>query len=307
MKILATIVAVLVIVSAVFFGGLVFDAYFIAPGPEAQEKILIVESGDSVSQIADALVDGGVIKSAWPFKVFVKMTGASGQLQAGSFQLKTGMSYAAIVEALTNGRADEVTVTIPEGYTLVQIGEAVRAQLPGITTEAWTAAATPDLEGYLFPDTYRFFADATAQDVVSKMRAAFDERVGEISREDLTLASIVEREVRTPEEMKTVAGIFFNRLAIGMALQADSTVNYITGGDDPSVSYEDLQIDSPYNTYKYPGLPPGPISNPGLNAINAVREPADTPYYYFLTSPEGTVYYARTFEEHQQNRVRYLD
>jgi UPF0755 protein len=124
--------------------------------------------------------------------------------------------------------------------------------------------------------------------------------------EVLTLASIVQREVRKESEMKNVADVFLKRLSIGMALQADSTVNYITGGDDPSISLDDRDIESPYNTYQNPGLPPGPISNPGLDALTAVIHPASNPYLYFLTDDLGNVYYARTFDEHLANKAKYL-
>jgi UPF0755 protein len=322
---LASLAAVVVIVSVVYLGGYVYDAYFVAPGPAAQETVLVIEPGDSVSEIARALEDGGVIKSALPFKLYVKWSGHSGDLQAGSFDLKTGMSYAAIVDAITSGGAEEVQVTIPEGYTLKQIGETVRAAIPSISEEEWDAAVgagsplasdpfivaagkpdSVDLEGYLFPDTYRFFSDASSEDVVKKMIGTMQEKAPGITHDQLTLASIVEREVQDPEDMKEVADIFLKRLDAGMALQADSTLSYITGQESAEMTTEDLQYDTPYNTYKYPGLPPGPISNPGMNAIDAVLHPTANDWYYFLTTPEGDVVYARTFEEHVANKNRYL-
>ncbi len=233
--------------------------------------------------------------------------------------------------------AVEVTITIPEGFTLQHIGELVEAKL-GISSDDWQAETgvdspfegtrpllnskpdSVDLEGYLFPDTYRFFPDASAHDVVEKLLQTMAQKVSSIApvfnetddgtypqdlHEVLTLASIIEREVRTDADRSIVAGIFRNRLAIGMALQADSTVNYVTGKKTPGVSVEDLQIDSPYNTYKYPGLPPGPIANPGLASIIAAANPATTDYYYFLTTSEGKVVYAKTHEEHVANKARY--
>jgi UPF0755 protein len=177
------------------------------------------------------------------------------------------------------------------------------------------------LEGYLFPDTYRFRADVSAQEIVDTMISTLKRRIAEqgivlpesgvfenglTTHELITLASIVQREVLLPEEMKVVAGIFYTRMQIGMALQADSTVNYITGKKDPGVTLSDSRIESDYNTYVVLGLPPGPISNPGIDAIVATLEPTDTDYLYFLTSPEGEVHYASTFDGHISNR-QYLD
>ena len=181
--------------------------------------------------------------------------------------------------------------------------------------------ADQGLEGYLFPDTYRFRSDATSAIVAETMLLTLKRRLAEngiaIPRnlifeggltlhEIITLASMVEREVRTPEDMKLVAGIFYTRMKIGMALQADSTVNYVTGKSDTAVSLEDSRVDSPYNTYQNLGLPPGPISNPGMNAILAVLEPTDSDYLYFLTTDDGDVVYAQTFDEHVANKYQYL-
>jgi len=126
------------------------------------------------------------------------------------------------------------------------------------------------------------------------------------THEILTLSSIVEKEVRTAETMNNVADVFLKRIAIGMALQSDATINFIIKGDDPSPTYEDLEVHSPYNTYKHPGLPPGPISAPGLNALTAVFHPASNDYYYFLTTDAGDIYYAKTYDQHLENKRKYL-
>lgn len=338
MKKLGLLILALLIVGSVMLGSFVWDAYLIAPGPEAQEVEFTIESGQSVETIAQNLKEADLIKGETPFKLYAKWAKAETALQAGIFKLQTGMSYSRLVTELTRAEAAEVQVTIPEGYTLEQIGQAVREQLPQISEEDWrmvTGSDTPlrasawvlsvlpedqGLEGYLFPDTYRFREDADAETVVATMLSTLKRRLAEneivdlniLYADDLTfheiliLASIVEKEVRTEESMKNVADIFLKRLRIGMALQADSTVNYVTGGDSPSISLEDTKIDSPYNTYQRVGLPPGPISNPGLKAIDAVLNPTINDWYYFLTSPEGEVYYAKTFDEHVINKNKYL-
>lgn len=227
----------------------------------------------------------------------------------------------------------ERTITIIEGWTEEEIAQYLHKE-HGMPVTAFSKAALAypkspqgrkffgggritSVEGYLFPDTYRIYKDATALDILEKMLANFDERVTPEIRqrmhgqrltlhEGVTLASIIEKEVATSRDRRIVADIFLKRLRAGMALQADSTVNYITGKGMSRATIADTKIDSPYNTYKYRGLPPGPISNPGLDAIRAVAEPTATPYWYFLTTDDGTVIYAKDFDEHKRNRQRYL-
>lgn len=315
----------------------VYRFWLSQPSEDAQGVQIVVEEGDTLSSVIPKL--GDAVSPFW-FKVYAKFSGQESSIHPGTFTFHEGASYRAILQMLQVGSVNDVTLTIPEGFAITQMGERVVAAFPRITMEEWArvtgqfspleehpfviAAEKPDdvdLEGYLFPDTYSFFADATAEDIAKKMIDTMYERVatagihvapdGEAHdamsiHEMLTLASIVEKEVRQLATMKNVADIFLKRLEIGMALQSDATVNYITGGDDPSVSYADLEIDSLYNTYKYPGLPPGPISNPGLNALMAVAAPTANDYYYFLTTDEGDVYYAETHDEHVANKSRYL-
>lgn len=327
-------------VAFIFFGVLVgffqVHQYFFQTS-DAAEVSFTVEEGESFAAIAERLDEEGIIPSAFWFRVAGRLSGFADDVRAGTTVVVPGDRSADILGALVYpSGAAEVSVTIPEGYTLVQIGETVRAVLPQITEEEWAHVTGPDspftqdsfvlraqkpadvdLEGYLFPDTYRFFKDATADDVVERMLRTMESRVeslgsptgdadGMTTHELLTLSSLIEREVRDPEEMRQVSDIFLKRLDIGMALQSDATVNYVTGGDDPSISLSDRDIDSLYNTYKYPGLPPGPISNPGMHALRAVWSPAENPYYYFLTDSQGNVYYAETHDEHVVNKARYL-
>ncbi len=313
------------------------------PAESAVVVSVEIAPGSGVAVIADDLEAKKLIASAFWFKAFVAMNGESKNLQAGSYDLKPGFSYSTVVDLMKHAETDEVTLTIPEGYTLNQIGALVEANFQ-VTPEEWSRLtgidspfesreflvgarkpADVDLEGYLFPDTYRFTPDATGEEIVAKLLSTMETRVASLDvafpemacesgdcpeieniHELITLASMLEREVRQPETMAMVSDIFRKRLEIGMALQADSTVNYVTGGDDPSVSLADLEIDSPYNTYKYPGLPPGPISNPGLNALQAAAQPTPNDYFYFLTDDAGQVYYAKTHDEHVANKNRYL-
>lgn len=316
--------------------------WFSAAPVDVDPVTVVVEQGDTLSSIVPAMADGGLVNAFW-FKVYAKLSSKySNDIRPGTYVIGPGSAYSGILGLLRAGNESDIAITFPEGFTIAQMGERVNATFSNITLDEWkvatgqfspleshafiVAAGKPDdvdLEGYLFPDTYRFNRDATAEVIVKEMidtmqgkyetvmlkgaESSYKTACAEFTaHEYLTLASIIEKEVRTPETMAMVAGIFCKRIEIGMALQSDATVNYVTGGDDPSVSLQDLEIDSLYNTYKYNGLTPGPISNPGLNALAAVATPAANPYYYFLTTDEGDIYYAITHDEHVANKARYL-
>lgn len=343
----AIFLAVVFLVAAAVAGSFVWDAYLVSPSENAPSVTVSVEQGQNAGMVANLLEEQGVIRSGLFFRLYVRLTGTGEAFQAGSFVLKQGMSYAAVLEEMTNASKVEVEVTVPEGYTLQQMADLFEEK--GLTTkDAWFAvvgdpavdsrtderlrqakdfslefpflASKPayvSLEGYLFPDTYRFFPNAGAEEIVRRMLANFDSKLTEGMRRDLetrghtihevvTMASIVEREVRTAVDRPLVADLFWRRLNAGIALQADSTVNYVTGKSDPSVLNTDRDIDSLWNTYEYPGLPPSPISNPGLAALDAAVYPEPNDAWYFLTDAEGVVHYASTNNEHNQNRALYL-
>lgn len=326
------------IVGLILGGSYVWDAYVISADDEAEVVSFEVQQGASVDAIAQELEKTGLITSPFLFKVYVSLNDAV--LQAGSFELVPGASFSSLVDSLTHAQASEVTLTVPEGFTLAQVGERVVELFDGIDEDEWEAAVGSDavrsidaglilagipdgydLEGYVFPDTYRFRDDASADMIVQTMVLTLKRRLAESGivvpetlvfengmtfHEVMTLASIVQREVISEDDMAVVAGIFTTRLTINMALQADSTVNYVTGKKDAAVTYEDSRVQSPYNTYVTLGLPPGPISNPGIQAIEAVLNPEDSDYLYFLTDLEGNVHYATTFDQHVDNKFKYL-
>jgi len=233
-------------------------------------------------------------------------------------------------------KAPEQTITIIEGWRMEEIARYLEEQ--GLVTQVaiFSTVKNPSsellakydflqdkpakssLEGYLFPDTYRVFKNTSAEEVIGKMLDNFGSKLspellvkikasGQSIFQIITLASIVEKEVRTPEDMKMVADVFLKRLKEGIALRSDATINYITGKGLVQPSLADTQVDNLYNTYLYPGLPPGPIASPGLNAIKATIEPTPNPYYYFLTTKDGQVIYSKTYEEHLQNKRKYLN
>lgn len=300
-----------------------------------ESRSFSVNSGDSVRIIAEELKAAGIIDSTLFFRVYVKLFDTA-TLYPGNYTVIQGSSYKTIMSVLHQVESNVVRVTIPEGFSLADMGARVHATIPSISIDSWNSAVAAGgpfesdpfivaskkpkakgLEGYLFPDTYEFAKDATAQDVVKVMLDTMEKHIDELgaptgdakdmtTHEILTLSSIVEKEVRTPDSMNNVADIFLKRIAIGMALQSDATINFVIDGDDPSPTYEDLEVNSPYNTYKHPGLPPGPISAPGLNALTAVFHPNHNEYYYFLTTNAGEIYYAVTYDQHLENKRRYL-
>jgi UPF0755 protein len=300
---------------------------------ESKEINFTVNKGEGVKEISARLADKGVIRSDYWFRTYVWAREWEGDFQTGEHILKEGMNIIRIARALVSAesRPVERQITTIEGWSNNDIGKYMEEQ--GIGTKkdflrlvAKTGWQTKydffddkpldvDIEGYLFPDTYRVYNDATQEDVVKKMLDNLDKKLTAEMRRDikkkgmtvhevLTLASIVELEVRGEKDRQHVADIFLKRLKSGMGLQADSTVNYVTGKSVASASAKDIKVDSPYNTYKYRGLPPGPISNPGMTAITAVIYPESNPYYYFLTTKSGRVLYARTFEEHIKNKAQ---
>lgn len=264
-----------------------------------EETIFIIEEGQGLKEIAGDLKTERIIKSRWVFIFYVWLRGKSKNLQAGEYSLNSAMSIPEIAKKLIQGKViqDWVKVTIPEGWTNKQIEERLGKDLP------------MELEGYLFPDTYYFEKDSSIEEIVKKMRDNFDKKTESltVNSEIIILASIVQNEVNSVEDMSTVAGIFYNRLKLGMPLQSDATVNYVTGKKLRQPLIEDTKIESPYNTYLHPGLPPGPISNPGLDAIKATIYPEDTDYLYFLNPLDGETIFSKTFEEHNVNKKKYLE
>lgn len=333
----------LVVIAAAF--GL--SVYYSSPGaPET--AIFTVVQGESVESITDRLAEAGFVRSRPLFRWALSKSGMATRLQPGEHALSGVRTYDDIIRRLASGgaAADEATLLVREGESLRHIRAALEAlgaetaadglyaitgapaEYPARLSSGAAAlaedyaflAGRPDsvgLEGYLFPDTYRIYRDASAEDVVRKMLDNFGERMtddiladvksgGRTFHEIVTMASILEREVRGAEDQRLVSDIFWRRLEGGMRLQSCATVNYVTGGSSPAVSYEDTQIDSPYNTYRYDGLPPGPIGNPGIAAIAAAAGPTPNDYWYFLTDSDGRVHYARTLDEHNRNKAAYL-
>ncbi len=311
--------------------------------PASDDSTLVVftiNPGETAATIAPRLQRDGLITDAQLFLWLVRYRGVDAQLEAGDYELRPNMTMEEIIETLQHGRLIEVTVTIPEGKRAEEIAALLEEQ-GGVDGEVFIALANAggfaydflldrpegapsSLEGFLFPETYRIPVDYGAAQLIDLMLATFGERFSPQMRqtaadmgmsiyEVVTLASIVEREAVMPEERSIIASVYLNRLEQGMYLQSDPTVQYALGYQEdtgqwwkiPMSLEEDTQFDSPYNTYLYPGLPPGPICSPGLASLQAVLEPAETSYLFFFSRFDGSHAFSETYEEHLRNQELY--
>jgi UPF0755 protein len=281
---------------------------------------VIVPRGATLRVAAESLASAGVVQSATMFRLYAMLRGSDRSIRAGTYVFQRGVSWGEVVDDLRGGKGLEHTITIPEGWSLYQIVpqlarvldapiDSVRAAVRDTALLHLLDVPTPTLEGYLFPDTYVFPDGTTPRAAVRVMVDRFqrvwqpewDQRLQALamSRHDvMALASIVEKEARLPEERPVIAAVYLNRLKRGMLLQADPTVQYALGRHVARVTFKDLEIDSPYNTYRRPGLPPGPIASPGRPAIVASLNPATVPYLYFVAHPDGHHEFTTDFAAH---------
>lgn len=299
--------------------------------------IFEIKPGERVQDIADNLEKSGIIRGSDYFKLYLWKAASGSKLKAGQYELSPSMTLEQIAAILTAGesglKSNETKVAIPEGKSnaevlfLLKEADAIPENADfadmdlSIGSYGFLAdkPEDADLQGFLFPDTYNFFKDSSLEEVTAKMLEEFDSKLTMEMRKDIEaqgkgiyetiiLASIIEKEAGNKEEMPLISSVFHNRLEIGQALQSDATINYVTSAGRAMPTSEDLEVESPYNTYKYPGLPPTPICNPGIEAIRAAIYPAETDYYYFLTTQDGEqkTYFSKTYEEHLANKARYL-
>jgi UPF0755 protein len=296
--------------------------------PEGEPLQITVPRGASLHDVTDTLAARGVIERPPLFRAYVRIQRADRAIKAGVYRFRRGEPWQEIVASLRDGRVVSVPMTIPEGWTLAQMvprlaaatglpEDTVRARLRADSLAERLSVPGPGVEGYLFPDTYRFTPGVSLDVVLDAMaqkyrsfwtpeRRALLEQTGLTEREAATLASIVQAEARKLEEMPTIAAVYLNRLERGIPLQADPTVLFALGGPRERLLYAaiDSVEDHPYNTYRRAGLPPGPISAPGQAALEAVLRPADVDYIYFVARPDGSHVFTRTLAEH--NRAKEL-
>lgn len=298
---------------------------------------VVIAKGASAAEIASILGEKNLIRSPFVFRLTCRVGGSSVRLKPGVYEFSKSMSLPTIIAKLVQGETLEQWVTVPEGYTIRQIADLLEAKqladadafvrlaiTRGYEFSKYAFVYGNNLEGYLFPDTYLIARGTDMHGIIEKMLDAFEVKVAlplgteiesvaskrfglgskaftEGMNKILILASLVEREAKTPKDRPLVAAVLWNRLAKNMRLEVDATVSYIPGESKHNKNklyYSDLEIDSPYNTYKYAGLPPAPICNPGLASIKAVLYPADVDYLYYVARPDGSHVFSRTFEEH---------
>lgn len=317
---------------AVVFLFLCFE-FYIPADPFSHATVTdTVQKGDNAYSIGDNLQKLGLIRSSRMFQLYVLVSFQWESLQAGQYAFSPKMSMYQMAKAMSDGDVIKNQITIVEGWDendiavyLSQKGICTKADFSRIISSNYSSQfdflkdkpKSADLEGYLFPDTYEIAKGESCQDVVDLMLKNFGKKLTPDLRnaiagqhksifEVMTMASILEKEVRTVNDKKIVSGILWKRISIGMPLQVDSTVNYITGKNTPGVSLQDTKINSPYNTYKYYGLPPGPISNPGIDSIMAAIYPIHTSYLYYLTGFDDETIFSDTLQEQQAAEKKYL-
>ena len=323
---------VLLVVAAAAAGGAWLYSSVGRPykGYSEGEKFVEIPPGTGTAGMARRLAEAGVVRSPEVFRAAVWARGNSRRLQAGEYRFDRPMSPAEVVDKIARGDVYVRSLTFREGLTAREMAKVFEDGGFGSADDFIAASknaalikgldpAAKDLEGYLFPDTYTLPRTITAAQLVERMVARFEQVLtpelreqaaarGLDVRELVTLASLVEKETAKPEERPVVAGVYANRLKIGMGLQCDPTVIYalmLAGRYDGNIRRADLQIDSPYNTYRYAGLPPGPIAAPGEASLHAAANPADVPYLYFVSRNDGSHVFSTTLEEHNRNVYEY--
>lgn len=335
------VVACLLFIMALGAGGAGFYVWSkLEPMPAGESKQVTISRGMSANGVARLLEDNGIIRSGFVFGYYLQLKDEGSRFQAGDYELTPGMDKSEIIAKLNAGdtiAAETFRFTIPEGFTLLQVADKLSTE--GLvdkakflelaeTVRAWGDAETvrsiPEsdklhkrLEGYLFPETYEMKTGSTEEEIMIRMLKETDRKLGMLPEgwqdtlaesgltlhEILTIASLIEREVVVDEERALVSGVIHNRLKLPMRLQIDATIQYALDEPKQVLSFDDLKVQSPYNSYENDGLPPGPIASPSLASIEAALYPEETEYLFYVTKKDGsqTHLFARTFREHQNN------
>lgn len=321
-------VAVIIVAGAVFYItglGKALDSN------DTQTVSVIISSGSSTGQIGQILEEEGIISSADKFKIWSRIKGYDSRYKAGTYTLSPSMDFQEIADIIVSGKVTTVNFTIPEGYTIYQTARAIADKGLGDYDTLVSLIETADfdydyldlaqdnknkLEGYLFPNTYTVDEGMNEEQIIKVMLDQFEKQPYKVYAESgsshslndiITVASIIERECKVNEERPLVASVIYNRLAKGMPLQMCSTVQYVLGKQKEVLTYADTRIESPYNTYTNTGLPPGPICSPGLAAIKAALNPADTDFLYFVLSEklDGTSNFSSDYAQFEKDKAAY--
>jgi UPF0755 protein len=314
-----------------FFLVYIWQSIYLPKSSSSEEVIFTIKEGEGSKEISVNLEKIGLIKWGPSFRIYVLREEVAGKLQAGNYRLSSSMTVPEIVDKFVNGDVIQEKITFPEGFNLKRIKKSFENseffktidlgefKIIDFKEDFGFLSDTPDeasLEGFLFPDTYFFELGMKGREVAEIFLNNFHEKIApyqdEISAKELTLfdivtmASLIEKEVQTKEDKELVSGIFWKRIESGKPLESCATIAYIKGVDQWLYSFDDTRIESSYNTYLHPGLPPGPICNPGLESISAALYPKDSDYWYYLSTPEGKTIFSKTFEEHSIAKDKYL-
>ncbi|MDO8659593.1 MAG: endolytic transglycosylase MltG [Candidatus Parcubacteria bacterium] len=306
---------VLALLAVMILGGILWWKNGLSPTnlADKENKIFVIAKGSGLKEIANKLENEGLIRNRIVFFLYTRLGRFENKIQAGSFRLNPSMTSEEIAQNLTHGTLD-VWITIPEGKRTSEIAETLKEEMYAYDS-SWKSILVAH-EGYLFPDTYLIPKDAEIDTILNQMLNNFDAKYATLNtssskmkkEEIVIIASLIEREAITDAEKPIIAGILVNRLNLGMALQVDATIQYAKGQNPSSkkwwepVTFEEYKsVKSDYNTYLFPGLPPGPISNPGIESLRAAAFPSETDYLYYLHDKNGKIRYAKTFAEHNAN------
>lgn len=301
-----------------------FSSLFLPVSRDRRVERVEIPAGASTGQIASLLSRHRLIRSPTAFVLSTRVLGEAQNLKAGEYELDARLGLFHMIEKLTRGDAISHWVTIPEGYTVDKIAQRLQERRladaryfeeycqenPGQFLDVESPRSS--LEGYLLPDSYKFKDGVTEQQIIKAMTANFRKKVLQELAEDIrksgrpvdevvTIASLIEREARVPQDRDKISAVIRNRLKKKMRLQIDATVLYALGSHKERILFSDLKVDHPYNTYRHAGLPPGPICNPGLECIKAALHPADVPYLYYVAKSDGSHTFSTTYGEHQKN------
>jgi UPF0755 protein len=302
---------------------------FVASKPPAEfiaGTVVHVPKNATISDVAKSLRESSLIKSEDLFKAASLIVGGKGGAFSGDYQFDAPTDVWTIADRITHGAQGlaRVKVTLPEGLTTAEMSGVLGSSITGFDTTGFISLASSS-EGYLFPDTYYFFTNVQPVNVIQVLRDEFDQKYaslrsdpqisalfstgamyGKTKADIVTMASIIEKEASTPADREIVSGILWKRLSKGMLLQVDAPFLYLLGKTSDELTVDDLKMKSPYNTYIHTGLPPGPIANPGLDALHAAMMPTSTAYWFYLSDKKGVMHYAKTYDEHLENREKYL-
>lgn len=297
------------IVAVILIGGfLIYQGIYYPIEPGSDETVIfLVKKGEGAKEISINLKEQGLIRYSSFFRVYALIEDKAEELKAGEYELSLSMNVVEIVNKLASGDRIKKMITIIEGWTIEDIASYLEVE-----------ELDSDLEGYLFPDTYEISPEDGIEEIIEKMLDNFNKKMSlelieEIASQEKTIheivimASLIEKEVRTFEDKKIVSGILWKRIEVGMPLQVDATITYITNRKSTEILQKELEIDSPYNTYKYKGLPFGPICNPGMESILAAVYPESSEYWFYLSTPEGETIFSKTLKEHSEAREKYLN